>query len=214
MDPSALIHHLNATSRVLGTREIDGETAHVVQATRIYDASPEEVWAALTDAERIPRWLGPISGELRLGGRFQLQGNAGGEILRCEPPREVGVTWEMGEARSWVDVTLTPEAGGTRLVLEHAALPSEHWARFGAGATGVGWDLALFGLDRLLAQAPVDAAEFMAWSMTDAGKDATRRSARAWVLASVAGGTAPALAEARGLRTAAFYTGEAPPEGT
>jgi hypothetical protein len=29
----------------------------------------------------------PISGELRVGGSFQLEGNAGGEILTCEPPR-------------------------------------------------------------------------------------------------------------------------------
>ena len=31
----------------------------------------------------------PISGDLRLGGRYQLQGNAGGEILVCEPPQHL-----------------------------------------------------------------------------------------------------------------------------
>ena len=44
------------------------------------------MWDACTDPERIGRWFLPVSGDLRLGGRYQLEGNAGGEILRCEPP--------------------------------------------------------------------------------------------------------------------------------
>lgn len=35
----------------------------------------------------------PVSGELRVGGAFQLEGNAGGEILACEPPNLVRLTW-------------------------------------------------------------------------------------------------------------------------
>ena len=44
------------------------------------------MWDAVTSAERIPRWFLPISGDLRLGGRYQLEGNAGGEVLECAPP--------------------------------------------------------------------------------------------------------------------------------
>jgi hypothetical protein len=51
---------------------------------RTYDATPEDVWDALTDPERIVRWFLPIKGDLRIGGRFSLEGNAGGEILRCD----------------------------------------------------------------------------------------------------------------------------------
>ena len=36
---------------------------------------------ALTDPERIGRWFLPISGDFRLGGRYQFEGNAGGKIL-------------------------------------------------------------------------------------------------------------------------------------
>jgi uncharacterized protein YndB with AHSA1/START domain len=43
----------------------------------------------------IPRWFLPIAGDLRLGGRFQLEGNAGGEITECRPPRRLAVTWEL-----------------------------------------------------------------------------------------------------------------------
>src|SRR5882672_10568138 len=101
----------------------------------------------------IARCIGAVTGELRLGGRFQLQGNAGGEILRCEPPRLLAVTWEFGGSMSWVTVTLALEgAGATRLELEHM-MPAggEHWEQFGPGAVGVGWDLTLMGLEWHLA---------------------------------------------------------------
>ncbi len=50
----------------------------MVVARRRYAGAVDEVWDALTNPERIPRWFLPISGELRLGGRYQLTGNAGG----------------------------------------------------------------------------------------------------------------------------------------
>jgi len=134
---------IGAVTREVASREHEGKPARVVVASRSYDGAIEDVWDALTNAERIPRWFLPISGDLRLGGRFQLQGNAGGEILRCEPPRLLAVTWEFGGSMSWVTVTLALEgAGATRLELEHM-MPAggEHWEQFGPGAVGVGWDL-------------------------------------------------------------------------
>ena len=59
----------------------------MVVASRSYDTDIDDLWEAITNAERIPRWFLPITGELRLGGRYQLQGNAGGTITACEPPR-------------------------------------------------------------------------------------------------------------------------------
>ena len=47
----------------------------------VLEAPVEEVWDALTDPDRIRRWMMPITGELKVGGSFQLEGNAGGEIL-------------------------------------------------------------------------------------------------------------------------------------
>lgn len=211
MDADALVHHLDAVSRVVSTCEIDGRTAHVVQATRSFAASPEEVWAAMTDPERIPRWFMPISGDLRLGGRFQLEGNAGGEIIGCEPPHTLAITWEFGGDVSWVDVELSAEGRGTRIVLEHAALPSDHWRDYGPGAVGVGWDLGLFGLERYLAGVQRDPAGAEAWLATEPGKASLRRSAQGWAGAAHAAGLDRELAEAQGRRTAAFYTGEPAP---
>jgi hypothetical protein len=61
------------------------------------------------------------TGDLRVGSRFSFEGNAGGEILRCEPPRRLTVTWVYGEPPgSQVELRLTPgEAGDTVLELEH-----------------------------------------------------------------------------------------------
>lgn len=78
---------IGAVVREVGSREYEGKTARVVIATRTYDTTVDDVWDALTSVERIPRWFLPVTGDLRIGGRYQLKGNAGGEIRRCEPPR-------------------------------------------------------------------------------------------------------------------------------
>ena len=76
-----------------------GTVTRTVVVRRAFPAPIEDVWDACTTAERIGRWLMPVSGDLRLGGKYQLEGNAGGEILSCEPPRLLRVTWVMGEGR-------------------------------------------------------------------------------------------------------------------
>ncbi len=109
------------------------------------------MWDALTNAERIPRWFLPVTGDLKLGGRYQLQGQCRRHDQACEPPRHLAVTWEFGGGVSWVTVRLSPDPkGGTRLELEHAAHVEEHWKKFGPGAVGIGWDLGLLGLARHL----------------------------------------------------------------
>ena len=133
---------IGAVTREVGTREHAGRPARVVVASRSYPASIGEVWDALTDRDRISRWFVPVSGDLRLGRRYQLEGNAGGQIVECEPPHHLGVTWEYGGDVSWVEVGLTEDpSGGTRLRLEHVAHVDEgRWEEFGPGPVGVGWD--------------------------------------------------------------------------
>lgn len=205
---------LGAEFRRFEDREHEGRPARVVVAVRGYDTGVEDLWDALTNRERIPRWFLPVEGELQLGGRYQLKGNAGGTITRCEPPRALDLTWEFGGGTSWVTVRLEPDGEGdrTRLTLEHIVAASDvdqHWAQYGPGAVGVGWDLTLMGLGLHLAGggAPVDPAAAAAWSASDAGKAFMRASAEAWIAAHVAGGEDPQVARGMGERTAAFYTG-------
>jgi hypothetical protein len=123
----------------------------------------------------------------------------------------VAVTWEFGGSVSWVTVTLAEDPkGGTCLELEHVTPANDHWKQFGAGAVGVGWDLALVGLALHFANggAPVDRGEAAAWSASAEGKDFMRRSSDDWCRASIAGGADRAAALAAAKRTIAAYTGE------
>jgi len=202
--------HVGAITRTVRRGERDGQPAHTVVAERTYDTSIDDLWEAITSAERIPRWLLPVTGELRLGGRYQLEGNAGGEVITCEPPRRLAVTWEYGGDVSWVDVELSTVASGTRLELEHTAHPSPAWeaAGFGPGAVGIGWDLSLLGLALYLTSGTaLDPAQTQAWQDSDEAKDFMRSSSDAWCDADIAGGTPTDVARAAADRTTEAYTG-------
>src|SRR5689334_1714373 len=109
-------------TRELRTGSRDGAPTKIAIARRTYGTDQADLWDALTDSERIPRWFLPISGELVVGGRYQLEGNAGGVVERCDAPESFAVTWEYGAMVSWLVVTLTPEDGGaTTLELAHEA---------------------------------------------------------------------------------------------
>lgn len=205
-----VVHQINSVQRRVGSRVLDAGEARTVIVGRTYDAPIEDLWDACTNAERIPRWFLPISGELRVGGRYQLEGNAGGMIERCDPPRSFAATWEFGGEVSWIELRLSPEAnGGTRFELEHIAhVDDERWTQFGPGAVGVGWDLTLNGLARHLASgASVDPAEAAAWSASEEGRRFMTLSSQAWCDASIAAGTDSADARAAAARTTAAYTG-------
>ncbi len=204
------LRYIGAVTREIHSRDHDGRPARVLVVTCAYDTAIEDVWDALTNAERIPRWFLPISGDLRLGGRYQLHGNASGQITGCEPPRSLALTWEMGGQVSWVNVRLWELSdGGTRLQLEHIAhVPDDLWNQYGPGAVGVGWDLTMMGLGKHLSTgAAMDPKVGAAWPTTDEGKAFVRQSSDAWGQASIASGTDEAAARTAAGRTTAFYTG-------
>lgn len=193
-----IVGQLNAIRREVGERRIPAGEGRTVRLRREYDAPIEDVWDAITNAERINRWFLPVSGDLRLGGTYQLKGNAGGEIRRCEPPRLLVVTWVFGENPTEQDVTevevrLSPGAGGgTEFVLEHAAVVDpERWSTFGPGAVGVGWDSILLGLSLHLQSGGAPLEDSDAWAMSDEGRRFFTRSSEAWGEATKAAGGDP-----------------------
>jgi uncharacterized protein YndB with AHSA1/START domain len=203
---------LGAVTRTVRSCEKDGRPASTVTLTRLYDTDAEDLWDVLTNAERIPRWFLPVEGDLKLGGKYQLKGNAGGTITTCTPPRHFAATWEFGGGVSWIDVKLASEGRQARLTLEHTAIIEDHWKQFGPGAVGIGWDLALMGLARHLAsRAQVDQAAAMAWMGSPNGKELMTESGERWRAAHVASGEDAGAAKERSDRTIAFYRGEAPP---
>jgi uncharacterized protein YndB with AHSA1/START domain len=203
-------HQISAVERTIGDRVLEAGTARALTASQVYDAQLEELWSACTSAERIPRWFLPISGDLRAGGRYRLEGNASGTIERCDPPRSFAATWEYGGEVTWIEVRLEPEGDGrTRFTLEHVAhVDDDRWLQYGPGAVGVGWDLALMGLGLHLATGVAnDPAESAAWMGSPEGIEFITRSSRLWADASIATGTDAIEARAAQERTTAFYTG-------
>jgi uncharacterized protein YndB with AHSA1/START domain len=199
---------VNAIQRQVGTRMLETGEARTVTISRTYDATIEDVWDACTNSERIPRWFLPVSGDLRLHGRYQLEGNAGGTIERCDPPKSFAATWEYGGDVSWIEVRLSAEpGGGTRFELEHTAHADDRWAEFGPGAVGVGWELGLMGLATHLSSGhTVDPQQSAAWAASGQGKQFISLSSRRWCEANVAAGADEADAQAAADRTTAAYT--------
>jgi uncharacterized protein YndB with AHSA1/START domain len=206
-------HQISAVRRTVGQRKLEAGEARVMTISQVYDTDVDDMWDAVTNAERIPRWFLPVHGELRVGGKYQLEGNAGGTVERCDPPKSFAATWEMHGGVSWIEVRLTPEAGGTRFELEHVAHVDDHWDQFGPGAVGIGWDMALTALVRHLAADPghvVDPAEAMAWMASPEGIEFVTGAGEAWYRAHVDGGEDETVARAQADRCLAAYT--TPPE--
>ena len=205
-----IVREIEAVQREVGEGQVPAGAGRAVRLRRDYDAPIEDVWDALTNPERIGRWFLPISGDYRLGGRYQFEGNAGGEIVACERPNRLKVTWEYGEmtsdvAVSEVELRLAPVDGGrTRFELEHTAIvPEERWAEYGPGAVGIGWDQGLLGLTLHLRGGSVD--DPVAWQLSEDGREFATRSSGAWGEANLAAGGDPE-AVARGVaNSTAFY---------
>ena len=103
----------------------------------------DDVWSALTDTDRLARWLGEIEGDLRVGGEFRAHFLASGwrgtgRIEACEPPRHLLVLTrdedepeaDFGHA---IEVTLTPDGDATLVTWEERGMPENLLAPYGAG---------------------------------------------------------------------------------
>jgi uncharacterized protein YndB with AHSA1/START domain len=125
--------------RILSSlRSADG--AGVLRIEARIEAGIDELWAALTDPERLARWYGEVEGELRDGGGFRARLHASGwegtgRIEECEPPRRFLVVSKGDDEPNEVstEVTLTGDGGETLLVVEQHGLPLDLLWAYGAG---------------------------------------------------------------------------------
>lgn len=119
---------------------------------RIYATTVDDVWDAVTNPERLARWMAPYRGELRLGGRWEALDDDGsvfshGTITACDPPFSYSSTWEYeGESRSRVTILVAEHPEGARLELRHEDLHDRGY--------GAGWQAYLEVLDESLGVAP------------------------------------------------------------
>ena len=134
--------HLAASTRTVSTFEREGKPAAHVTLSRAFDTPIENLWDAVTNPDRIPRWATNVTGDLKLNGRYQIENNASGTITTCEPRSHIGLTWEFAGDISWVEFHFSVQAsGGTRLSVTHIPLVSplgyvrtrSHRSRMGIG---------------------------------------------------------------------------------
>jgi len=183
-----IAEQIGAISRQVEQQHSESGEIVTVTMERRYPAEVADVWQAITEPERMRRWFLPITGDLRQGGNFQLEGNAAGDILTCEPPRHLVVTF--GAETSIVDVTLSGDAEETLLRLTHSVPVELAGTTAGALYVGPGWDGALLGLALYLkgevSDDPVAAAN------SPEAQNFSVKSIEEWVNTIEASGTADA----------------------
>jgi len=126
---------------------VDGQ--HVLVQTREFRAPIEDVWASVTESERLARWIGTFTGDPESGHVAFVMTAEGAtepeemEIRECDPPRRLAVTSHVGDQRWRLELDLSEVDGVTTLAFSQPDVDPED-----ALSVGPGWE---FYLDRLVA---------------------------------------------------------------
>ena len=138
-------------NRIIGSlrRLDDGKGAVAVED--FYDTDIDDLWSAVTEPERLARWIATVEGDARLGGTVQTtffaSGYEGaGRIDVCDAPRRLLVTFQPGTpGETVVEANLTPVGDGrTRLIVEERGFPLAELAGHGGGWQLHAEDLAAY----------------------------------------------------------------------
>lgn len=141
-------------TRIIGSlRSADGKG--VVRMEDRFDTEIDDLWSAVTDPERLARWMGEVAGDLHLGGefrfRFAASGSEGiGRVDACDPPRRLLLTMRDTDPQpgqpeeGTVEVTLAADGNQTILAWEERGMPLDLIAAYGAGIQIHVEDLASF----------------------------------------------------------------------
>jgi uncharacterized protein YndB with AHSA1/START domain len=149
-----------ATAVVPNGRVADGPLGREIQLTRRFRAPIDAVWAAMTESERLARWIGRWEGDPRTG-RVDFYMTAEGEdppaeeyrIEVCEPPHRFAGTTAVGDDRWHLRFELSEHAGVTTLLFAQAMVDD-------VGDVGPGWEFYLDRLDAALAGRDVAAVQW------------------------------------------------------
>jgi uncharacterized protein YndB with AHSA1/START domain len=110
----------------LRRRTIAAGEARVAVFRRTYATTVEDLWDACTDPERLRRWYVPVTGDLRVGGRFEQVNMGSGTILVCDAPHMLKLS--LGAGADEIELRLAPGAqdGTAVLELQHATTLDAH----------------------------------------------------------------------------------------
>lgn len=125
-------------TRMLGSMRRIDEKRGAVRMEDVYDTDIADLWSALTEPDRLARWIARVEGDLRVEGTVQTQFTSTwegpGRIDVCEAPNHLVVTMEPGtEDETVIEAVLKPEGARTRLVVEERGLPLDVLYEHGAG---------------------------------------------------------------------------------
>jgi uncharacterized protein YndB with AHSA1/START domain len=125
-------------TRILGSMRRLDEKRGAVRVEDVYDTDIADLWSAVTEPDRLARWIANVEGDLRVGGtvqaKFTSTWEGPGRIDVCEPPNRLVVTMEPGtDDEAVIEAVLTAEGERTRLVVEERGLPLDVLYKHGAG---------------------------------------------------------------------------------
>ena len=141
----------------------DGPLGRELQLTRQFRATIDAVWAAMTQSERLERWIGRWEGDPRTG-RVDFFMTAESEdppaeeyrIEVCEPPHRFAGTTAVGDDQWRLRFELSEQGGVTTLLFAQAIVDD-------LGDVGPGWEYYLDRLDAALAGGDVAAVPWDAY---------------------------------------------------
>src|SRR3954447_8514241 len=108
--------------------EVDERTPWVERETMV-EASPEEVWEALTDEDRLEEWLAPdVELDPIEGGEIAVrdgEDQRNGTVETMEENERFAFTWSRpGEGESFVEFTIEALPGGSRVTVVETPIGS------------------------------------------------------------------------------------------
>jgi uncharacterized protein YndB with AHSA1/START domain len=138
-------------NRIIGSMRRIDEKRGAVRVEDVYETDIADLWSAITEPDRLARWIATVEGDLRIGGIVQAQFTSTwegpGRIDVCDAPNRLLLTMEPEtEDEGVIEAVLTAEGGRTRLVVEERGLPLDVLYKHGAG-----WQAHVEDLGRYLA---------------------------------------------------------------
>ncbi|WP_080796662.1 hypothetical protein [Corynebacterium pacaense] len=168
-----------------------------------YEVPADELFLLLTTSENLAKWFGNVKIDEFV---YEIEGNASGRIESCRDNSFL-VTWENAGAISYLSVEVLADGQAASTLnagfsTKPEDIPEEFRQKYGSGATGTGWDLSLWGLQRLTQG--LDPRGFTEQEYADF----VAASSTAWAEADISAGVAEREARARAENTRRFYMGE------
>jgi uncharacterized protein YndB with AHSA1/START domain len=125
-------------TRILGSMRRIDEKRGAVRMEDVYATDIADLWSAITEPDRLARWIATVEGDLRVGATVQTHFTSTwegpGRIDVCDAPTHLVVTMEPGtDDEAVIEAVLTAEGERTRLVVEERGLPLDVLYKHGAG---------------------------------------------------------------------------------